>query len=107
MVKRNAGAKTTRITAMNKTKNAIRKSEQSSTKGSAFKKSANSANPNRPDPAGGKAGSQFRTRATIKRIKMYNSKPADEGERRKTPTDPTIGRIEPDRKWFGNTRTVD
>jgi len=26
---------------------------------------------------------------------------------KKTPDDPTIGRIEPDRKWFGNVRTAD
>jgi len=26
---------------------------------------------------------------------------------RERPTDPTAGRIEPDRKWFGNVRTAD
>ena len=60
--------------------------------GSAFTHSKNSANPYRPDPTGGKKGSQFRTRATIKRINMYNEKP-NESERHKTPTDPTVGRI--------------
>ena len=24
-----------------------------------------------------------------------------------TPTDPTVGRVMPDRKWFGNVRTAD
>jgi len=74
--------------------------------GSAFTHSKNSANPYRPDPTGGKKGSQFRTRATIKRINMYNDKP-NESERHKTPTDPHVGRIQPDRKWFGNVRTAD
>jgi nuclear GTP-binding protein len=37
---------------------------------------------------------------------MYTEKP-DLKEMRKTPTDPQAGRIQPDRRWFGNVRTVD
>ena len=37
---------------------------------------------------------------------MYTKKP-DLKAMKKTPTDPQQGRIEPDRKWFGNVRTVD
>lgn len=37
---------------------------------------------------------------------MYKSKP-DMEAMRKQPTDPRIGRVEPDRKWFGNTRVLD
>ena len=43
-------------------------------KGSAFSRSKASTNPHRPDPAGGKAGSQFRTRQTINRLNMYTKK---------------------------------
>jgi len=78
----------------------------SGTKGSAFKKSKASTNPNRPDPAGGKSGSQFRTKATINRLNMYKAKP-DLEKMKKRPTDPQAGRIQPDRRWFGNVRTVD
>ena len=74
--------------------------------GSAFKKSSASTNPNRPDPAGGKAGSQFRTKATINRLNMYRAKP-NLVKMKQAPTDPTAGRIQPDRRWFGNVRTVD
>jgi nuclear GTP-binding protein len=37
---------------------------------------------------------------------MYNEKP-DVAKMKKRPTDPSAGRIQPDRKWFGNVRTVD
>jgi len=57
MVKRNMGTKTKKFSEMNKKKTAIKKKEMSTTKGSAFKKSASSSNPHRPDPAGGKPGS--------------------------------------------------
>ena len=61
-------------------------------KGSAIKKSNASTNPNRPDPAGGKAGSQFRTKATINRLNMYRAKP-DTAKMKKLPTDPNAGKI--------------
>ena len=37
---------------------------------------------------------------------MYNEKP-DFDKMKKAPTDPNAGKIQPDRKWFGNVRTVD
>ena len=37
---------------------------------------------------------------------MYNQKP-NIAEMKKAPTDPQAGRIHPDRRWFGNVRTVD
>jgi nuclear GTP-binding protein len=46
----------------------------------------------------------YRTKATIKRLRMYNDKP-DMAARWVRPDKPS--RIEPDRKWFGNTRTID
>ena len=61
-------------------------------KGSAFKKSKASTNPNRPDPAGGKPGSQFRTKATINRLNMYKEKPNLQ-KMKERPTDPNAGKI--------------
>ena len=78
----------------------------STKKGSAFTKSKASSNPNRPDPSGGKKGSQFRTKSTINRLNMYKAKP-DFDKMKKAPTDPQAGRVNPDRRWFGNVRTVD
>ena len=75
-------------------------------KGSAFHRGKASSNPNRVDPSGGKKGSQFRDRATINRLNMYKAKP-DKKKMAERPTDPHAGRIEPDRKWFGNVRTAD
>ena len=37
---------------------------------------------------------------------MYKKKP-DYEKMKERPTDPTAGRIEPDRKWFGNVRVAD
>ena len=37
---------------------------------------------------------------------MYKKKP-DYEKMKERPTDPHAGRIEPDRKWFGNVRTAD
>jgi len=61
-------------------------------KGSGFSKSHASTNPNRPDPANGKAGSQFRTKATINRLNMYKAKP-NMVKLKERPTDPNAGRI--------------
>lgn len=106
MVKRSAtvaGAK--RKEFANKISKVVQ-AKKSGKKGSAVSHSKSSANPNRPDPSGGKAGSQFRDRATINRLNMYKKKPNYENMK-KRPTDPHAGRIEPDRKWFGNVRTAD
>lgn len=89
---------------MNKKKKALM--NKSSSSGSFKHKSKASSNPYRPDPSGGKPGSRFRDRATIKRLNMYNEKP-DIEKMKKRPTDPSAGRVAPDRKWFGNVRTVD
>lgn len=82
------------------------KAASASGSGSAFKKTSASTNPNRPDPSGGKPGSQFRTKATINRLNMYRAKP-NLTKMKQRPTDPAAGRIQPDRRWFGNVRTVD
>lgn len=37
---------------------------------------------------------------------MYKAKP-DLEKMKERPTDPMAGRIQPDRKWFGNVRTAD
>lgn len=37
---------------------------------------------------------------------MYRAKP-NLAKMKERPTDPQAGRIQPDRKWFGNVRTVD
>lgn len=46
----------------------------------------------------------YRTKATIKRLNMYREKPDYEAMKVR-PDKPA--RIEPDRRWFGNTRTID
>lgn len=50
------------------------------------------------------APSNFRTGNTIKRLNMYNDKP-DMDAMKKQKVGPA--RIEPDRKWYGNVRTID
>ena len=88
--------------------NAIHKTKQNGKTGSAFKKSKSSSNPNRPDPSGGKPGSEkfYRSRATINRLNMYKAKP-NVKKMKARPTDPQAGKVNPDRKWFGNVRTAD
>lgn len=46
----------------------------------------------------------FRTKATINRLNMYNQKP-DKEKMYERPKEQA--RIQPDRKWFGNVRTID
>jgi nuclear GTP-binding protein len=75
----------------------------SGNKASGLNKNSNaSTNPDRKIKPGSEGF--YRTKATIKRLKMYDEKPDIEA-RRVRPTKPA--RIEPDRKWFGNTRTID
>lgn len=105
MTKR-TGSKNAQHFKANNAKYIAAKSSKAKGKGSAFTKSAASTNPHRPDPSGGKQGSQFRTKATINRLNMYKAKP-DVEKRKLKPTDPQAGRIQPDRRWFGNVRTVD
>ncbi len=73
-----------------------------SSKGSGIdKNSTASTNPNRKIKEGSEGF--YRSKATIKRLKMYDDKP-DMEARRIRPDKPV--RIEPDRRWFGNTRTI-
>ena len=71
---------------------------------SAISHANHSNNPYRPDPHKGKGN--LRSKATIKRINMYRDKP-DMEKMKKLPDDPSAGRVEPDRRWFGNTRSLD
>ncbi|XP_071807460.1 uncharacterized protein [Asterias amurensis] len=74
--------------------------------------SASSSNPDRIDGAG---GHNMRDRATIKRLKMYKGgKPTRNAKGKitkpaifqsKLPSG-TVARVEPNRRWFGNTRVI-
>ncbi|CEM40048.1 unnamed protein product [Vitrella brassicaformis CCMP3155] len=68
----------------------------------AFHTGTASTNPDRSLPNDKKAGF-YRSKATIRRLNMYTSKP-DLAKRREQPTKPV--RIQPDRRWFGNTRVT-
>ena len=59
-------------------------------------------NPYRKAPGGVSAGA-FRSKAKIKLLNMYNQK-ADADKMKIVPKEPA--RIEPDRRWFGNTRVI-
>ena len=65
------------------------------------KKSKAPTNPNRPIEQGKE--SFYRTKAKIKLLNLYNSKPSK--DRFKRPEHPA--RIEPNRMFFGNTRTIE
>jgi len=73
--------------------------------GSAFKKSSASSKVGRTAPNGEtrvrKDGSHFRSENTIRRLQMYKSKGTLSKEQPKGPR-----RIQPDRRWFGNTRVI-
>ncbi|CAE7243627.1 Gnl2 [Symbiodinium pilosum] len=75
--------------------------------GSALKHSNASAKPGRTGPKGEtrvrKQGSHLRSEGTIKRLQLYNSKP-DLKRRKEQALKPV--RIQPDRRWFGNTRVL-
>ena len=71
-----------------------------------MRRSNASTNPYRTDPKGGKGGGFYRDRQTIKRLQMYRSKP-DIKKMKQQNTDPQAGKVQPDRKWFGNTRVLD
>jgi nuclear GTP-binding protein len=68
-------------------------------------KSQAASNPGRSAPGKNPdKNSNFRSNAKIKLLNMYNEKP-DEAARHKQKAGPA--RIEPDRKWYGNVRTID
>ncbi|CAL1126502.1 unnamed protein product [Cladocopium goreaui] len=75
--------------------------------GSALKHSNASSKPGRTTPKGDtrvtKAGSHMRSESTIKRLQMYNKKP-DRRRMKEQSLKPV--RIQPDRRWFGNTRVI-
>jgi nuclear GTP-binding protein len=62
-----------------------------------------STNPDRAKKGSKSAGTQLRSKATIKRLNMYTNKP-DRDKMREHATGPV--RIQPDRRWFGNTRVI-
>jgi nuclear GTP-binding protein len=64
-------------------------------------RSASSNNPNRVIK--GKKPHSYREKSTINLLNLYNDKP-DEAERQARPKE--AAKIEPDRRWFGNTRTI-
>ena len=66
------------------------------------KNGTSSSNPDRKIKEGSEGF--YRTKATIKRLNMYKDKPDLEAMKIR-PDKPA--RIEPDRRWFGNTRTID
>lgn len=47
----------------------------------------------------------LRTKSTIKRLKMYNMKAPNKEKMHERPTE--AARVDPNRKWFGNVRTID
>ncbi|AFZ79684.1 hypothetical protein BEWA_025330 [Theileria equi strain WA] len=68
----------------------------------AFKASTAITNPHRKPPKGLKEG-QYRTNSTIKRLNMYKEKP-NFAKMKAQALEPV--RINPDRRWFGNTRVL-
>lgn len=75
-------------------------------------KSNHSMNPDRPKGSG---GNNMRDKATIKRLQMYKSgKPIRDRKGKIVKAAPfqnrlpsgTVARVEPNRKWFGNTRVI-
>lgn len=67
-------------------------------------KSHASTNPDRPFPGKMGPASQFRTKSKIKLLNLYREK-IDYAKRNEVKTEPA--RIEPDRKWFGNVKTME
>lgn len=68
----------------------------------AFQKGSSSTNPDRKLPDNKKKGF-YRSKSTIKLLNLYKSKP----QQGKEPQPTAPARIQPDRRWFGNTRVLD
>lgn len=98
-------AKRNKVNAKSSTRTAFNKKQFggfSGNNGSGINKNSTaSTNPNRKIKEGSEGF--YRTKATIKRLKMYDEKP-DLDTFYKRPDKPA--RIEPDRKWFGNPRLI-
>src|SRR5947209_1159394 len=81
-----------------------------------FNKSNHSMNPDRKIPEGGLKGvAKPRDKATIKRLQMYRNfkpkrNPAGKIVRaapfQSTLPSGAVARVEPNQKWFGNTKTI-
>ena len=50
-------------------------------------------------------GNSMRSKSTINRLKMYRQRMPDQEKRHERPTE--SARVDPNRKWFGNVRTID
>ena len=50
-------------------------------------------------------GNTMRSKNTIKRLKMYDQKMPDNKKLYERPSE--MARVDPNRKWFGNVRTID
>ncbi|KFG59289.1 putative nucleolar gtp-binding protein 2 [Toxoplasma gondii RUB] len=68
----------------------------------AFQRGSSSTNPDRKLPDNKKKGF-YRSKSTIKLLNLYKSKP----QQGKEPQPTAPARIQPDRRWFGNTRVID
>jgi hypothetical protein len=102
------------------------KTKSNNMKNGGMSKSKSSDNPHRKLPGKGnklehgKGGGKVRDKATIERIKMYRGGRAIRDKNGKviggelmmrdtaggTKIDGSTGRVQPDRRWFGNTRTI-
>jgi len=76
-------------------------------------KKPNSANPDRPNKVA--VGSHMRTKATVKRLQMYKGgkairnkagKIVQAAEFQSSVKSGEVARVEPNRKWFGNTKVI-
>ncbi|CDJ58464.1 nucleolar GTP-binding protein NOG2, putative [Eimeria maxima] len=75
-------------------------------KGSAITRGAASTLPTRQIPSNKKPG-HYRSASKIRLLQMYNSKPKWLRPGGKEPQPLAPARIQPDRRWFGNTRVID
>jgi len=93
----------------------VRKINDGRTSASTLKKvkKPNSANPDRPNKVA--VGSQQRTKATVKRLQMYKGgkairnkagKIVQAAEFQSSVKSGEVARVEPNRKWFGNTKVI-
>merc|ERR1719238_423090 len=87
--------------AKNKASHKAHVAKKSGSNTSAFKRGNASTN---PDRVKGKGQTHMRSKATINRLNMYRSKP-NEAKMKAAPKVPMV-RIQPDRRWFGNTRVL-
>jgi len=100
---------------MGKVRKINRDDGKGSSSSSALKKTKkpNSANPDRPNKVA--VGSRMRTKATVKRLQMYKGgkairnkqgKIVQAAEFQSSVKSGEVARVEPNRKWFGNTKVI-